>query len=200
MKKFLWVNVFILFFVFTAICQESDGKTVEYGMLNKCPVNSDSLYDRKRTIKRLAKILNKSIPERKRLYGTGYDVSDDGKSPAGFFIYDLTDPSNKDISSTGCIEFRESHIYHFAPFDYALSLSHLVILANGNLKVFKSINCKDRGDKIEDVTTYLNQTLANDKNKDEIIKRVKNYKNYGKSFKMDNYSKLVCEEVGESKE
>ena len=73
-------------------------------------------------------------------------------------------------------------------------------MENGKLKIFKSINCKDRGDKLEEVIAYLNQKLANDKNKDEILERVKNYKKYGKYFKMDNYSTLVCQAVGENKE
>ncbi|MBF2020329.1 MAG: hypothetical protein IGR93_09560 [Hydrococcus sp. C42_A2020_068] len=190
MSRFLWVSIFILAFTFT-----SNGQ-----VRNKCSANSDKLYDRKKTIKQLAKTLNKSIPERKDVYRTGYDVTEDGKSPAGFFIYDLTDPSNKDITSTGCIEFEKDHIYHFAPFDYAFSLSHIAILENGKLKIFKSINCKDRGDRLEDVIAYVNQKLANDRNKDEILERVKNYRKYGKYFKMDNYSTLVCQAVSESKE
>lgn len=190
MNRFLWIGVFILGFSFAANGQ----------VKNECLANSDQLYHRKKVIKQLAKILNKSIPERKDVYKTGYDITEDDKSPAGFFIYDLTDTANKDITSTGCIEFTENHVYHFAPFDYAFSLSHLVILENGNLKVFRSINCKDRGDKIEEVIAYLNQKLANDKNKDEILERVKDYKKYGKYFKMDNYSTLVCQAVGENKE
>ena len=195
MGTFLWIYVFLLFFSFSVICQVSDKKQTENNMLQKCSANSDSLYNRKKVIKSLAKILSKSIPERKRTYGTGYGITESENSPAGFFIYDLTDTSNRDITSTGCIEFRENHIYHFAPFDYAFSLSHIVILENGNLKVFKSINCKDRGDKLEDVIAYLNKKLANDKNKDEILERVENYKQYGKYFKMDNYSTLVCREI-----
>jgi hypothetical protein len=42
--------------------------------------------------------------------------------------------------------------------------------------------------------------MANNKNKDEIIERLKNYKKYGKYFKMDNYSTLVCQEVSEKEE
>lgn len=187
MNKFLFITVIALTFAFT-----SNGQ-----VKSECSSNSDDRYDRKKIINQLGKILNKSIPENR--WGK-YGVTDDGNSPAGFFIYDLTDISNKDISSTGCIEFKENHIYHFAPFDYAFSLSHLAVLENGKLKIFKSINCKDRGDKLEEVIAYLNQKLANDKNQDEILERVKNYKKYGKYFKMDNYSTLVCQAVGENKE
>lgn len=180
MSKLLWIGVFILGFVFTSSGQ----------VKNECSVNSDKLYGRKKLIKKLGKILNKSIPE--NVWGK-YGIADNGNTPAGFFIYDLTDTSNKAINSTDCIEFKDNHIYHFAPFDYAFSLSHIVILENGKLKVFKSINCEDRGDKLDDVIAYLNQKLGNDKNKNEILERVKNYKKYGKYFKMDNYSTLVCQ-------
>lgn len=161
---------------------------------NECSDNSDNLYNRKKVIKQLGNILNKSVPE--NVWGK-YGVTESGNSPAGFFIYDLTDVSNKDINSTGCIEFKENHVYHFAPWDYAFSLSHLVILENGNLKVFRSVNCKDRGDTLEDALAYLDQKLANDKSKDEILERVRNYRKYGKYLRMDNYSSLVCQGVSE---
>jgi len=187
MNRLLWISVFISALTFTSSGQ----------VKNECSANSDKLYDRKKVIKQLGKILSKSIPE--NVWGK-YGVTESGNSPAGFFIYDLTDTSNKAINSTDCIEFKDNHIYHFAPFDYAFSLSHIVILENGKLKIFKSMNCKDRGDRLEDVIAYLNQKLANDKNKDEILGRVKNYKKYGKYFKTDNYSTLVCQEAKESKE
>lgn len=187
MNKLLCVIVIGLTFTFT-----SNGQ-----VKNKCDANSDKLYDRKKVIKQLAEILNKSIPE--NVWGK-YGVSKSGDSPSGFFIHDLTDTSNKSYSSTSCIEFKNYHVYHFAPFDYAFSLSHIVILEDGRLKVFKSINCKDRGDKLEDVIAYLSQKLANDKNKDEILERVKNYRKYGKYFKMDNYSTLICQEVSRGRE
>jgi hypothetical protein len=178
--------MFLLAFTFTSSGQ----------VKNECPANSEMLYDRTKVIKQLGKILNKSIPENR--WGR-YGVTESGNSPSGFFIHDLTDISNKDLNSTGCIEFKEGHIYHFAPFDYAFSLSHIVRLENGNLKVFKAINCKDRGDSLEDAIAYLNLKLANDKNKDQILERVRTYKKYGKYFKMDNYSTLVCQESGEDK-
>lgn len=187
MKKFLWTIAIIVSFAFT-----SNGQ-----VKNECSANSDNLYDRKKTIKQFGKVLNKSIPE--NVWGK-YGATENGNSPTGFFIYDLTDISNKDITSTGCIEFKENHVYHFAPFDNAFSLSHIAILENGKLKIFKSINCKDRGDRLDGVIAYLNQKLANDKHKDEILERVKNYKKYGKYFKMDNYSALVCQEASENKE
>jgi len=166
------------------------------GQVKECSANADKLYDRKKTIKQLGKILNKSIPENR--WGK-YGVTDDGNRPAGFIIHDLTDITNRGYPST-CIEFKEGHIYHFVPWDYTFSLSHLAVLENGKLKIFKSINCKDRGDRLEDVIAYVNQKLANDRNKDEILERVKNYRKYGKYFKMDNYSTLVCQAVSESKE
>lgn len=183
MSKLLWITIFAFAFAFSSVAQ----------VRNECLANSDKLYDRKKVIRQLAKILNKSIPENR--WGK-FGVTEDGNRPAGFIIYDLTDTSNRGYPST-CIEFKENHIYHFVPWDYAFSLSHLVILEKGNLKVFRSINCKDRGDTLEDALAYLNQKLANDKGKDEILERVKNYRKYGKYFRMDNYSTLVCQEVSE---
>jgi len=193
MRKTICICVIALVFSLTVFCQVYDKENAENSTRQKCFTNSDSLYNRAEVIKHLARILNKSIPERKKTYGTGYGITESGNSPAGFFIHDLTDIANKDITSTGCIEFKQNHIYHFAPFDYAFSLSHILILEKETLKVFKSINCKNRGDRIEDVLDYLNQKLNNDKNKVEILERVKNYRQYSKFFKMDGHSTLVCQ-------
>jgi hypothetical protein len=171
--------------------------TYKKNVVRRCPENSDALYDRKQVLKQLAKILNRSVPEYRHVSSRGFYVGDErgGK----FFVHDLTDPSNKDTSLKDCIDFKNHHIYHFAPIAHHFSLSHIVILEDGKLKVFRSINCKDRGDKLEDVIGYLNQKLMNDKDKDEILDRVRNYRKYGIYVKIDD-SSLVCEEVGSSEE
>jgi hypothetical protein len=73
------------------------------------------------------------------------------------------------------------------------SFSHIIILEGGNLKVFRSINCRDRGDKLEGVIEYVTLKLAGDENKHEIIDRVINYRKYGRYVRMDNFSRLACE-------
>jgi hypothetical protein len=161
----------------------------------ECSRNNDELYNRAKIIKQLARILSKSIPERKLLYGTNFDISDDNRSPAGFFIYDLTDTTDKDISSSGCIEFKEGHVYHFAPFDANISLSHILYLEKGGLKVFKSVNCDNRGDRLTAVISFLSKKLPMDKDKEAILGRVKNYKQFGKYYSMDNYSAPICDGV-----
>jgi hypothetical protein len=183
MSRLFWICTMLLAFAFTSSGQ----------VKSECSANNDKRYDRKKIIKDLGRILNKSIPEN---LWEKYGVTEDGNRPSGFIIHDLTDTTNKGYPST-CVEFREGHVYHFVPWDYAFSLSHLVILENGKLKIFRSINCKDRGDTIEDVLAYLNQKLTNDTNKDDILERVRNYRKYGKYFKFDNYSTLVCQEVSE---
>src|SRR5262245_43567276 len=49
----------------------------------------------------------------------------------GFFVYDLTDPSNNYISARygkseqGCITFTEGHVYHFSTIELAASKSQI---------------------------------------------------------------------------
>lgn len=113
--------------------------------------------------------------------------------PAGFSINDLTDPSNTGTPLGECIEFRNTHVYHFALIFAPYSFSHVVILENGKLKVFKAINCKT-GDRLEDLITYLNQELKDKKDRDEIINRVRDYRRYGMYVATDD-SSLRCEEL-----
>jgi len=185
-----------------SVCQihkENVGRDKSVSQQNaakRCPANPDSLYDRQQVLEQLAAILNDSVPEFRRSGTPGYYVEDE--RGVGFFIYDLTDPSNKDTSVNDCINFINNHIYHFAPIRRLYSLSHILILEDGKLKIFKSINCKDRGDSLEDVITYLDQKLNDRNDKDVVINRVKYYRRYGIYLTIDD-SSIICKEIGSDK-
>lgn len=169
----------------------------EKGRGERCAENPDKLYNRRDVLERFAAILNASIPEFGRSSESKYYVT--GERPWAFSVHDLTDPSNvvEPIGPDACIEFIDHHIYHVVPVLLNYSFSHIIIPEGGNLKVFKSINCKGRGDTLEDVLKYLRPKLAGDKNKDEIINRVINYRQYGRYTVMDNFSGLgwACKPV-----
>jgi|ERR1044071_7200384 hypothetical protein len=157
-----------------------------------CPENRDKLYPRRATLERFANILNASIPEFGRVMGFKFEVL--GGETQSFGVYDLTDPSNADTDDTGaCIELIDGHVYHVVPGLNDFSFSHIIILEGGQLKVFRSINCRGRGDKLEDLIGYLNLKLAGQKNKDNVIGRVKDYRKYGSYARMDNFSSLRCD-------
>lgn len=152
-------------------------------MTEKCSPNPDNLYNRQQVLEQLAKILTISIPEYQQFDSSGFYVENErGKN---FFVQDLTDTSNKQTLQS-CVNFINNHVYHFAPIYLPYSFSHILILEDGNLKIFKSINCVGRGDALEDVINYLNQKLKNDRNKEEVISRVKNYRRYGIYFTIDD--------------
>ena len=132
---------------------------------------------RSRVLDDLADILNKSIPEYSAGGNRGF-YSDDERG-IGFFVVDLMNPSNKDLTMDDCVDFINGHVYHVAPSDSHYSLSHIVILEEGKLKVFRSVNCPSRGDRLEDAINYITAKLSQDKQRDEIIVRVRNYRRYG---------------------
>jgi len=155
----------------------------------RCKSNRDQLYDRSRVLQELADILNKSIPEYSRAVKKGFYT--ESERALGFFVVDLTNPKNKEMRWNDCIDFIEGHIYHVAPPDAHYSLSHIVILEGGELKVFRSVNCPERGDRIEDVISYVNTKLANDKNREQILNRLRNYRKYGSYFEL-NHAQFIC--------
>ena len=159
--------------------------------IKRCDENPDSLYKRREVLEKLADILNSSAPGYKNFERNGFYVNDDDR-PRYFFVYDLTDLSNKG-TSLSCVDFKNNHIYHFAAHYIPYSFSHIVILEDGNLKLFKSINCENSKDSLEDVIAYLNQKLKNDTNKDEIINRVKDYRKYGSFVTVDD-TYIRCKE------
>src|SRR5215204_3315378 len=151
-------------------------QTVESGKA-RCKSNPDSLYVRSRVLSELANVLNESIPEYAKGVPKGF--YSDSENAIGFFVVDLTNPSNKQATFQDCVNFRNGHVYHVAPHDSYYSLSHIVILEEGNLKVFRSVNCPSRGDRLEDAISYVSAKLAGDKQRDEVVNRVRTYKKYG---------------------
>lgn len=161
-----------------------------------CPINSDSQYDRVRVLSELASVLENSIPEYRKVIPPGFGVT--GDRPRAFFLYDLTDPSNNKTNGWACVGLIDRHIYHVSPFEAMFSFSHIVILEQGRIKVFRSINCRGRGDTLKDVLEYLNGTLENNREKTSILDRVKRYREYGKYSTTDDPA-LRCHDVNEQK-
>lgn len=188
MKILFWVTFAIATVSITGIHQK--GKSVGG---KECPPNTEPSYNRRQVLNRFAEMLNESVPEYKRVFEKGFHVNTEGRG-VGFFVYDLTDLSNKETTLRDCIEFKNNHVYHFAPIRKRYSFSHIVILEDDNLKVFRSINCNGKGDRLEDVISYLSEKLKDDKDKQEIISRVKNYRKYGIYTTVDTHA-LLCEEA-----
>lgn len=163
----------------------------------KCEQNQDNLYNRVEMLEKLGTILDETMIS---YYNAKYRIKKKSaknpkfvidERPVGFFVFDLTETSNMGKPLGDCIEFKNNHVYHFALMDIPYSFSHIVVLQNGNLKIFKAVNCKD-GDSLEDVISYLNQMMENTGNKYEILNRVRNYREYGIYSTVDDDS-LRCQ-------
>jgi hypothetical protein len=158
------------------------------GICQVCPPNPDALYDRQQILKQLEDIHTSPLVEESKETNSGGNID---RFPANIFVYDLTDTSNKDLFSTGCINFINNHVYHVSDIHTFFSYSHIVILEDGKLKVFKAVNCQGAQDTLEEAVNYLNRKLMNEKNRDEIITRVKNYRRYGRYLTAD-FERLPC--------
>lgn len=145
----------------------------------QCRQNPDRLYDRRILLEEFDRILKTSIPAYAHF------------PSRGFFVYDLSDPANKYIpapfvQADACISFINNHVYHFAPVEFAFSQSHIAVLEEGQLKVFKSINCKNSNEQLTDVIAYLEKRLKRDRNREELLTRVRNYRSHGFYFNTDS--------------
>src|SRR5215213_4735546 len=162
-RRIVLFSAIVLFgSVFTAHAQQpSDSPNGVQNVLRRCNPNPDSLYGRSRVLEELADILNRSIPEYSKGVTRGF--YSDNERGIGFFVIDLMNPSNRDLMMQDCVEFINGHVYHVAPSDAHYSLSHIVILEEGKLKVFRSVNCPSRGDRLEDAIKYVSAKLLHDK-------------------------------------
>jgi hypothetical protein len=177
-----------------------NGDLGQKNAFQKCRPDPDARYRREQILDQMAGILKQSIPKDAIYYSMLH--SDWEGNKLRFFVYDLTDPTNihPEENKRGpsldasCIRFLDHHVYHFAPFFIPYSFSHLAFLENGKLKVFKVLNCEGKGDSLDDVVAYLEQKLKADKQKDEVIGRVKDYRKFGYYFTVDD-TYVRCGEV-----
>ncbi|MCE7997148.1 MAG: hypothetical protein HEP71_34630 [Roseivirga sp.] len=131
--------------------------------------------------------LNNALP--KKANGNSR-FSNSSVQPKGYFIFDLTDTTNATIKSSGHIDFREGHVYHFCPFRIWNSVSHIMILHKGELKIFRALNCDNKGDTVDEVLDYLKADYSNQK---ELLLRVENYRSYGLYRKRHGNNSFNCE-------
>jgi hypothetical protein len=65
-------------------------------------------------------------------------------------------------------------------------------LKGGEVKIFKAVNCPEKGDKIEDVIKYIKDSLPAREVNQELIDRVKDYRKYGVYLRIDEQTDFIC--------
>jgi len=148
-------------------------------LLNK---QSKTVYYAK--LRQMEKILNDEIP--------GYNFESYDGVPVNYLLADLTDSLNigKKLpnDSQGNIKFISGHFYHLVPALKSISYSFIIYLEGDEMKVFKYINCSNKGDNLDDVIRFAANKLSDNSDKVGIMNRIRNYRSSGKFPKpMDNY-------------
>jgi hypothetical protein len=185
---------YLLMSLFMMSCSsiKSQSKTEEENKISNCCINTivDGKYNRKKVFNKFANTLNLLVP------GWGIDKKGFYVSKEcqliGAFIWDITDTLNKETSLNECISLKEGHIYHFAPMRKTYSFSNIAILKDGRIKVFKAINCPEKGDKLENVIQFITDSLSTTTDKAELIIRLKNYRKYGAYLRVDAQTEFKC--------
>lgn len=155
---------------------------------------NSKLYNKEKVLSELNTILNSSVPEYKSITENGFSNTSEGVT-IGYTVRDLTDTTNvnkrtPDDKGDG-IKFIENHFYHFVPVIMPMSYSHIAYLEDGNIKVFKSINCTDIGDDFDDFIAFAKTKLIE---KEDVLENLKNYRKFGEYLVEDNYGMTVnCE-------
>jgi hypothetical protein len=176
MMKLLCIIIANIFFI---SCKSQNIDTSDQHIFND---QSDSL---KRII---LERLNKDINEYKEYTG---ELSIEWND---IVIQDIIDTSNKEQGYDKHIKFIRNHVYHLAPSLMEFSFSYIIHIRNdGRLKIFEAINCKDRGDSLEDVLKYINDNKGEFNNLQLLLERVKNYRKYGSYIQTDEFSTMRCD-------
>jgi len=184
------IRYFSFAFIVALTCCRSVNKTQPHDLSTQCSdVPDDTGYRKNEILSRFGKVLSDLVPTYKRLDGNGFYVEGECQL-TGAFIIDLSDTTNRETNLNECVKFLEGHVYHFAPIRENNSYSNIAILADGNVKVFKAINCPETGDKLNEVIEYVQKSGV--KYDDPLLDRIKNYRKYGVYLKVDELSEFQC--------
>ena len=182
----------ISLFMMSCSSTKSQVKTEESNKISNCCSDTliDGKYNRKKVFNDFANTLNLLVP------GWGIDKKgfyvNEGCQLIGAFVWDITDTLNKETTLNECIALKEGHIYHFSPMRKTYSYSNIAILNEGRVKVFKAVNCPEKGDKLEDVIQYIKDSLPSSMVNEALISRVKDYRKYGVYFRVDEQTEFKC--------
>lgn len=192
MKASVYTGYFIMsLFMMSCSSTKSQGKPGDNKISNCC---SDTLidgkYNRKKVFIEFANTLNLLIPEW-GIEKKGFYVNEKCQL-IGSFIWDITDTLNKETTLNECIALREGHVYHFSPMRKTYSYSNIAILNNGQVRIFKAINCPEKGDKIEDVIQYIKDSVSSIPDQSELLNRLKDYRKYGVYLRVDEQTEFKC--------
>lgn len=172
----------------------TDGYRARCNSDKRIPANIDEQYDRPAILFRMGEFLMGILSPKQRDTVTWY-LQEEGRG-VGFFVWDLTEPSNKQTSLLERIEFKEGHVYHFGFIDTALSYSNIAVLTRGTVKFFRTINCSEKGDDISEVERFLEKELKLGEKKDlGTLSRLKEYRNYGMYINRAIASSPDCQEL-----
>jgi hypothetical protein len=164
--------------------------STEYTCGEEPPPNSDKLYSRRSVLYQFRdSLVTGPVAGGQKIWPRLIEAD----RAIGFFVYDLTEPVNKQTSMLERIEFKNNHVYHFASIDSPFSFSNIAVLEDGKLKIFKAVNCEGKGDSLEDVIRYLNDRVKQDPRRNEIINQVRNFREYGVYVSDNDLSKPQCE-------
>lgn len=192
MKEFRNICYLIAtWFVISCISKKNHNILKQYNLINCC---SDTLidgkYNRRKVFDDFANTLNLLVPE----FGTdknGFYVNEECQL-IGVFIWDISDTLNKETTLNECIELKEGHVYHFSPMRKTYSYSNIAILNNGKVKIFRAINCPEKGDRVEDVIQYFNDSLPSVPGQSGVINRLKDFRKYGVYLQVDEQTEFKC--------
>ena len=188
--------LFLLIISFTLSCCDSNtANSKELITANDTLIKMstyDSSYQKRIVLDTIANFLNKSIPDYKQINKIGFYVSEENRC-GGFFVYDLTDTLNNSILNRDSFTFKNNHVYHFASTSMPWSISNILILENGRMKIFKAINCEDKGDKVSDVLDYVLNKPSLQSGDKGIVDRIKKFHSYGRYIRTDVHSSLNCD-------
>jgi len=156
-----------------------------------CLPNRDTMYNRRIILNRIALTLTESIPEyTEKVDSSGFYVSKDERTP-NFTVKDLTDSLNVGWNFE-CIDFINKHTYIVFPRPSAWNFIHVFYLQDGNLIYFRSINCDDRGDSLEDATNFLKREIKDSRSRKRITKRISQLCKHSREYLSSIYMRLEC--------
>lgn len=143
---------------------------------------------------KIESFLNENISVDTSFHAKLFSHTSDG-TLIGYSIYDLTDTTNIDNkmpdNNGPKINITQGHFYHVSPISYSESFSSIFYLQKDDFKIFRFVNCPNKGDKIDDVLKFASRVAEHNKTND-LITNIRNYRKHG-HYTYDDYgAELDC--------
>ena len=170
----------IILIAISILCSCNNEQDIKYESHSLSEFHEDNLWF-------VASVLEKDIPNYNYKLSQNEGFYVENNDIIGVNIYNL----NTGLANNE--QFKNNNIYHISPINFQESFSYILCVLDNKMVLFKSINCKDKGNSFEQVLSFVKAKYSNRDDFISISKNLKKYRDFGIYLRTDSMTVLKCD-------